>query len=152
MKTIKIKIQGLQVREDGTLVVLTAPHAINAKGAFVMNEAQTRRICQRAGVPSAFGLKHVESLSNGTSFLTIQAEDCKAGDTWKNEKTGETGVYEKDWTKYSNHEIELGFASKMKLAELSLSAAFANPQFSQPTPKVVIPEVVAEENGDEPNV
>lgn len=149
MKTIKIKIQGLQVREDGTLVVLTAPHAINPKGAFVMNEAQTRRICQRAGVPSAFGLKHVESLSNGTSFLEIQAEECKAGDAYEN-KNGEKGTYTKDWTKYSNHSIELGFASKMKLAELSLTAAFANPQFSQPTPKVIVPEKVEDENGDEP--
>lgn len=157
MKTIKLKIKELQINKDGNLVVITEPHTSNPKGAYVMNEAQTSSICRRAGVPSIYGLKHVESLSNGTSFLEIQEDLVKVGDVFtKADGSTQTALGKRDkvtgeligdgsWTKYSNHTIQLGFASKMKLAELSLQAAFANPLSSQPVKRVEVP-VTAEDN------
>lgn len=154
METIRLKIKELQINRDGNLVVITDAHKSNPKGAFVMSEAQTASICRRAGVPNVYALKHVEALSNGTSKLEFTAELCKAGDTYT-KADGSTGVYgDKDWTKYSGHTIQLGFASKMKLAEISLTAAFSNPVLSQPARKVEVP-VVAEESSqseEEPTV
>ena len=153
MKTIKLSIKDVQFTNDGDIAIITDTHAINATGVFVMKGNQAGRILMRAGVPNALALKHLVTLTNGTSKLTVQVEECKAGDAWTNEKTGETGTYEKDWTKLSNHSVELGFAAQMKLVDASLagmSAGFA------PVQRVAAPAPVAAvestENDNVPNV
>ena len=146
MKTLSFPINDVQLTAEGNLVIITTPSKDNAKGVFVMNAAQTARICQRIGIPSALAVKHIISLSNGTSKLTIQSEDVKAGEAWINPKTGETGTYTKDWTKLSNHEVKLGLSAQMKVAEFALQAAFANPmafapmQTASPKAPVVVEE------------
>ena len=153
MKTVKQTITDVQFTNDGDIAIITAPSAINAKGVFVMKGNQANRILQRAGVPNAIALKHLVTLTNGTSKLSIQVEECKAGDVWKNEATGETGTYEKDWTKLSNHSVELGFAAQMKLVDASLagmSSGFAVPQ--RVAAPVAVAAVDSTEGDATPNV
>lgn len=154
MKTLSFPINDVQLTQEGNLVIITTPSKDNTKGVFVMNAAQTARICQRVGIPSALAVKHIIGLSNGTSKLTIQSEDVKAGEAWTNSKTGETGTYTKDWTKLSNHEVKLGVVAQMKVAEFSLQAAFANPmafapvQTASPKVAVVVDEAAANTGAD----
>lgn len=154
MKTIKETITDVQLTQEGNIVFVTVPSKHNAKGVYVMKAAQSNRILQRAGIPNVYALKHLVSITNGTTKLSITLEDCKAGDVWENKTLGTTGVYEKDWVRASNHEVQLGFAGQMKLVEASLAGAFTNNAFSPVAPKVVVAPVASndDEDNDVPNV
>ena len=127
MKTkITLEVQGLQIVGDGKYALLTKPSKTNPSpnGVHIVNQAQIDRISERClGVKNVIGLKHMIQVSNGSAKLTIDAEDCKAGETFT-KANGETGTYTKDWVKYNNHEISLGIVAQMKLAELSLADSF----------------------------
>lgn len=150
MKTqIKLTVLAIQLIGDGKIAVMTKPSRTNPSpnGVHVLNAAQAKRLSERTlGVDNIIGLKHLVELSNGSAVLTIDAEECKAGDAYtKSDKS--TGTYTKDWTKFSNHEMKLGVAAQMKLAELSLANSFNQVQ-TQSAPKsqpTVIAEVVTEE-------
>lgn len=131
MKTtnVSLQIKDIQLTSEGNIVIITPATKLNPKGVYVMNAAQTARICQRTGVPSPLGLKHIIALDNGTAKLTFIEEECKAGETWTNGKTGadlKTGTYEKDWIKSSNHEVQLGFASKQTIGAEVIKSMFSN--------------------------
>ena len=122
MKTqIKLVIIGMQFLPDGKAALITKPSKENPSqnGVHVVTEGQLKRICLRAGLYNPDALKALIDLSNGSAQLVIDAEECKAGDTFK-KANGETGTYTKDWTKYNNHEVILGVVAKMKIAEKAL--------------------------------
>jgi hypothetical protein len=133
MKKITLTLLDVQLLPTpdarGNVAVLITKVATNnpsKNGVHAISAGQLQRIVTRAiGLFNPIGFKHIVSLCNGSAKLTIDMEECKQGDAWKNERTGETGTYEKDWIKYSNHAVELGVLGSMKLAELSLSASFA---------------------------
>lgn len=103
--------------------ILTKPSATNpsANGVHTVNEAQLRRIVTRClGFDSPIGFKHIVDACGGSVKLTIDATECKEGETYT-KSNGETGIYLKNWTKYSNHEVSLGMIGSMKLAELTLA-------------------------------
>lgn len=131
MKKIILQVLGISLfaqpdKNGNVAAILTKPSPSNpsANGVHTINEGQLRRIVTRSlGVFSPVGFKHIIDTCNGSAKLTIDMEDCKSGDTYK-KRNGETGTYTKDWTKYSNHEVQLGVVGSMKLAELSLASAF----------------------------
>lgn len=148
-KTVNQSIIDVQLTNEGNLVLICAPSALNAKGAYVMNAAQTARILQRAGIPNVYALKHLVAITNGTTKMSMEVEECKAGDAWVNAKNNTSGTYEKDWTKLSNHGIELGWVAKQKLVDASLAGAFNNANnFVQAAPRVQAPAAVAVETND----
>jgi hypothetical protein len=151
MKTqIKLTLIGMQFLPDGAAVLITKPSATNpsANGNHIIKEGQLKRICLRAGLYNPDALKALIELSNGSAQLIIDSEDLKAGDTFKNKVTGETGTYTKDWTRRDNHEVILGVVAKMKIAERALdhdiyersysrvSAPVAHVEATEDVPKV----------------
>jgi hypothetical protein len=150
MKTqIKLAVIGMQFLPDGKAVILTKPSKQNPSenGSHVINEGQLKRICLRAGVYNPTALKALIDLSNGSAQLIIDAEDVKAGETFK-KADGETGTYTKDWTKYNNHEIVLGAVAKMKIVENELRTDV----YARPGQSVATSSVKEEEHKDAPNV
>lgn len=140
-KTIVLQVISMQLLAEGA-VIITKPSADNPSknGVHQISAGQLSRIARRTlGVDRPIGLKHMIDVSNGSAKLSIEAELCKAGDTYT-KPNGETGTYgDKDWTKYSNHAIELGAVAKLKLAELSLGNAFQEANYVQ-APKAVVVE------------
>lgn len=129
--TIKLAIIGFSMLPDGRAAVLTRPSKENPSpnGVHELKPGQLSRIAQRTlGFNSPVALKHAIAASQGGAVLTIDREDIKAGDAWENKLTGEKGTYGeknggKNWTKYSNHEIELGLTATVKLMEITANAA-----------------------------
>lgn len=142
MKKITLTLLDVQLLPTpdarGNFAVLITKVATNnpsKSGVHAISAGQLQRIVTRSlGFFNAVTFKHIISLCNGAAKLTIDMEECKAGDTWTNVRTGETGTYEKDWIKYSNHAVELGTLGSMKLAEWSSAASFAQVanQYSAP--------------------
>ena len=129
MKTIKLSIVSMSLLADGSAAVMTKPSKENPSenGVHVLQQGQVQRLCTRTlGFYSPIALKQAIAISAGSAILTIQVQECKAGDAWENKTTGETGVYTKDWTKYSNHEVELGLAATMKMFEIAATAGIQN--------------------------
>lgn len=141
---ITLNVLDVQLRADGGMNVITRKSSNNPSdsGVHVFNAAQTARICQRClGVQSPIALKHAVAMSNGGATLTLDAEKCVVGQTWTNEKTGETGKYGfnadgsrkltkdgkevGDWINYNNHELHVGVAAQAKMLELSFASALA---------------------------
>lgn len=128
---IVLSLIGMSMLADGGAALLTKPSPNNPSenGVHVMNAAQMARLATRAlGFPSVPALKQAIAVSSGAAKLVIDAELIKAGDVWENKATGETGIHTgsktpgkegEPYTKYSNHEIELGFAASMKLLEIT---------------------------------
>lgn len=133
-KTIAIAIKSIEFTNAGELVLVAQPNELNPKGSYVMNAAQEQRLLKRVGIPDAIALKHLIALSNGTSKLSMDVTVMKAGEAWDNGKGGasrKSGIVGeknggKDWTRIENHEITLGFAAQMKVAEIALQSAFSN--------------------------
>lgn len=151
---IKLQIIGVQLLQDARVAIITKLSATNPSpnGVHVVSEGQAKRIAKRAiGVESVPALKALLDISNGSATLIIESEECKQGEAWENKKTGQTGTYDKDWTKYSNHEIELGLSAKMKVAEMIFGHALNNAVTS--TSAVVnTPAKVETSQDDAPNV
>lgn len=160
MKTIKLAVTGMSILADGGAAILTkvGPNNPSANGVHVMNAGQLSRLSTRVlGFDSPIALKHAIAVSNGSAILSIQCEDVKAGDVWENKRTDETGVHTKDYTKYSNHEIELGFAASMKMLEFAAIAGLNNaatfvPPVRKPVNKALGVTADASEPQVEPNV
>jgi hypothetical protein len=165
MKTIKLSVIGMSLLADGGAAILTKPSSTNpsANGVHVVNAGQLARLSTRAlGFNSPMALKHAIGVANGAGILSIEATDVKAGDVWENKTTGETGVHTKDYTKYSNHELDLGFAVSMKMLEIAAMAGINNaaPFVSTPKKAPVVLGVSADTTGtvdtttstEEPNV
>lgn len=148
IKTVSYPIKDIQLTQDGNLVIISTPTKSNPKGVYAFNANQTVRICQRAGVPHPLGLKHIVALDNGTAKITFQEEECIAGQAWTNGKEGaelKTGTYEKDWIKSSNHEVQLGFASKQTIGNVVINSMFSNMGSFQPVARTIPqPVMVAE--------
>lgn len=117
-----------------------------------VNQVQLQRIVTRAlGVFNPIGFKHIVEACNGSAKLTIDALECKEGEAFT-KADGSTDTYKKSWTKYSNHSVSLGIAGSMKLAELSLSASFAEQAMSYATVAPRKSAVVVAETTDNSNV
>ncbi len=133
--TVTVTLNDVQFTNNGELVLICTPNNYNPKGSYVMNAAQEARLLQRAGLSSVMTLKALVDLSNNTSKLSFIAEERKAGEAWDNGKEGaarKSGIIGannggKDWVGFSNHSIELGFAAKMKKAEMALQYEYSNP-------------------------
>ncbi len=128
MKKLILTLLQVQILADGGAVLITKASKENpsANGVHKVSRGQFQRIVTRCiGVFNPIGFKHIVTVCNGSAKLVIDVQECKAGDAWENKVTNETGTYTKDWIKYQNHEVELGLVGSMKLAELSLSASFA---------------------------
>lgn len=152
-RVINLIIIGFEMLADGKAALLTKVSKENpsANGVHVITEGQLRRICLRTlGVFNPIALKHFIELSNGGARLSIDAEDCKTGESFE-KANGEKGTYTKDWTKYSNHSVKLSTVATMKLGELSIAASFANAAQDYSAPRV---KQVAEpvEKDEEPTV
>lgn len=143
----------MSILADGSAALVTkvTPENPSPNGVHVLNAKQIERLCTRTlGFNNPLALKHGITLANGGATLTIDAELCKVGQAWKNEKTGESGIYghdekgvlkadAKDWTKYSNHELKLGYAATNKMFEMALSfgmASIQSPVVAAPVQKV----------------
>lgn len=151
MKTIKISIISMKPTADGGAVLITKPSKENPSenGVHVLKAAQVARISQRClGFVSIIALQQAIAVSNGGAILSIDATECKVGQAWENKVTGEHGIYgqnpdgtmkegAKDWTKYNNHEIELGMAASMKIFEVAITAGVNQAAYSvQPVKQV----------------
>lgn len=141
MKKIVLTVIGMQMLADGSAAVLTRPSSTNpsANGVHVLKPGQVARLSQRVlGFASPIALQQAVKvgISSGTATLTIDAEECKAGAAWENKATGQTGVYEKDWTRYSNHELDLGMTVAMELLRISATAAMSAAIVHQPVAAV----------------
>lgn len=151
IKQVKLNVISIKPLAEGKYAVLTKIGANNpsSNGVHVMNAGQIGRIALRAiGVESAPSLMHAINISNGSAVLTMDSQLIKAGDVWENKVTGETGIHKgstkeghigEPYTKYSNHEIELGFAASQKMLEVFASAAIANAAQFVAAPKVTRP-------------
>lgn len=156
MKKLSLSVIGVQLfsqpnSRGNVAVILTKPSKENpsANGVHEVNGAQLQRIVTRClGVFNPIGFKHIIETCNGAAKLTIDALECKTGETYA-KANGETGTYTKDWTKYSNHEVSLGVIGSMKLAELSLASSFAQLATSYSAPVAVKATVVTEEAKDD---
>lgn len=126
MKKITLAILGMQLLAEGKVALITkaTPENPSKNGVHVLSEGQIRRISIRTlGVYNPVALKHFVELSNGNAKLTIEAEECKAGEAF-DKADGSKGTYTKDWTKYQNHDIKLASVANVKLAEMSIAASF----------------------------
>lgn len=146
-KAVKVTIKDVQVNVNGNLVLICTPTKENPTGVYSFNQGQTARICSRVGIPNPYALKHVVGFSNGTSALQFIQEDVKTGEAWqqlKGKEVVKSGVYEKDWTKTTNHELVLGFAATTMIAQEAIKSMFAAPmQFAAPAPAAVSIPVTA---------
>lgn len=155
-QAVVIGIKSVEFDNNGQLVLVGQPNDFNPKGSYVMNAAQEQRLLKRCGLVSANTLKDLVAVSNGTSKLSYVASFNKAGEAWDNGKEGaarKSGTYTKDWTGFSNHEIDLGFIAKQKMADAALQfemqARAAARGSVQSRPATVAAPVVAEEKNDE---
>lgn len=125
MKKVSLIITGIQIRPDFSGVVLTQPSASNpsATGVFKYTVGQMTRLSNRLGFGNnVIAMKHVATLG---AALTGEIKECKAGEAWVNEKTGEEGVYQSDFTDFRNEEIVLSAVAANKVAEMALQSVFA---------------------------
>lgn len=170
MKTIKLAVTGMSLLADGGAAILTkvGPSNPSANGVHVMNAGQLSRLSTRVlGFDSPIALKHAIAISNGSATLSIDCTEIKAGDTWENKRTGETGIHKgstkpghegEPYTQYSNHEIELGFAASMKMLEITAVAGLNNaativaPARKPANNPLGVPANVGETETAEPNV
>ena len=146
METVVVRIKSIEFDNLGQMVIVAQPNEHNPKGTYVINAAMERRLLQRCNVPDAALLKDLVDLSNGSATLNYTAKKCVAGEAWTNERNGTSGVYTKDWTQFSNHEVNLSFAAKMKLTELRAQFSFAN---AAPRTAVTVNRKVAAPAGPE---
>ena len=129
MKKITLAVIGLSILRDGGIAIITRPGKSNPSpnGVHQFTPAQAARLAARtvgfAGPMALVSLKDFIDLSAGSATLTMDAEECIAGQPWENKATGETGTYEKNWTKYSNHELVLGHSALVTKAQLSYQGA-----------------------------
>lgn len=130
MKKVTLVLTGLQSLADGRHVLVVKPNADYKQEAVVLNAGGIDRLAQRtigfSGPAAIMALKKAIAVSNGSASITFDQELCKAGEAWKNDVTGETGIYgekngQKDWYRSSNHEVSLGIAADMKLLEMAAS-------------------------------
>lgn len=92
-------------------------------GSFVFKNGQVKRLCDRVGVGSPYALKHLAEMGGAT--IAMDTEEVKKGQEWTNERTKQSGIYDKDFTRTSNQEISLGTKAKEKLVDASLAAEFS---------------------------
>lgn len=135
MKKLTFIVLGVQMFAENTrgnvaaLIIKPSAQLLKKDGTQVSsielkpNEFQ-RIVTRTLGIFNPIGFKHIVESCNGSAKLTIDAIDCKEGETFT-KADGSTDVYKKSWTKYNNHAVSLGLIGSMKLAELSLSASFA---------------------------
>ena len=90
MRNINLTISKVTTTNAGDIAIVTNSCKENAKGSWVLTPKQVTRLLESTGLTLA--TKH--ELVGGT--LTVKGQDVKAGDTWTNEQSGETGFYEKD--------------------------------------------------------
>lgn len=148
---VTVSIKSIEFDNMDQLVVVTTPNSHNPKGSYVMNAAQEARLLKRVGLSHVSTLKHLVKLANGTAKLSFIASENKSGDVWDNGKIGaarKSGSYTKDWTGFSNHEIDLGFIANTMIAEMALKAEFENP--GRRTSRIITP-VVANVTADVAN-
>ena len=108
IKNVELVIKEIQVYSDGNGVVDTLQSKDNPSesGVFKQSAKQLARLATRCGAPNVIALKLLVQL--GGSKLTMETELKKAGDSWENEATGETGVFDKDFIQTNNESIQLG--------------------------------------------
>lgn len=137
MKKLTLSLLEVQLLADGGAVLITRPSKENpsANGVHKISAGQFQRIVTRSiGLFNPIAFKALIATCNGSAKLTIEATLCKVGEAWENKVTGEKGTYginadgtakegAKDWTKYSNHAVELGIVGQMKIAELAFGAS-----------------------------
>lgn len=163
MNKIHVAVIGIQPLADGGAVVITRPSKENpsANGVFKLKAGAVARIAQRtlgiAGPLAFVALKQAIAASAGAAIMSVDAITRKAGDVWKNEATGETGVYgakndNKDWVDYRNHEIELPAQVMTSLLGMTYGAALTShaqgafvAPVAQPVRKAVVPAAITEE-------
>lgn len=126
MKKVNLIITDVQVRPDFSGVVITKQSNDNPSktGVFQFTAGGMQRLAARAGLGNPLAMKHVVSLG---ASLQMDVKECKQGDAWENEKTGESGIYEKDFFQTNNEEIKLSSVAAAKVAEIALQSVFANP-------------------------
>lgn len=119
MRNINLTISNVTTTNAGDIAIVTNSCKENAKGSWVLTPKQATRLLASAGLTLA--TKH--ELAGGT--LTVKGQDVKAGDTWTNEQSGETGFYEKDHfrNQISDMTIELTPQASMRV---SVSKEIAN--------------------------
>lgn len=134
MKQVKVAVIGFQPLADGGAVVLTRPSSSNPSenGVFKLKAGAVARIAQRAlgitGPLAVVALKQAIGSCSGKAVMSIDVFERKAGETWENKTTGETGVYGvksdgKDWLDYRNHEIDLGAELLGRMLDRTLDRA-----------------------------
>ena len=136
MKNVKLAILDIQIFADGAGVIVTEKSKDNPSdsGVFKQTKGQLDRLANRAGTGNAFALKHLASL--GGSYLAMDTEECKAGDSYVDDRTGEEGTYSKDFINTRNESVELSHAGKAMIIQVALGSAFAQAPVPAPAPQV----------------
>jgi len=137
MKNVRLEILDVQLFADGSGVVITKQSKDNPSdsGVFKQTSGQLERLANRAGTGSVLALKHLASLG-GSSFV-MDTEECKKGEAYIDDRTGEEGIYTKDFINTKNEAVDLSHAAKSMIIQISLQNAFAQaPVVSAPAPIV----------------
>jgi hypothetical protein len=123
MKSLTLTVKGIQINPDGSGVVLTVPSATNPSksGVFKYSAGGLQRLATRAGLGNPFVLKQVVALG---ASINMDATERKAGEAWENEKTGETGVYSKDYIDTRNEEIVFSAVAQSMITQSALASVF----------------------------
>jgi hypothetical protein len=104
-------ILDINIYADGNGAIITSKTAENTKGVWSQTANQLARLAKQAGAGSA---KELKLAGKGASFI-IEGKHVKAGETYTNEKTGETGVFTKDHFRVENTSIELSPQGQLML-------------------------------------
>jgi hypothetical protein len=119
MRNINLTISNVTTTNAGDIAIVTNSCKENAKGSWVLTPKQATRLLASAGLTLA--TKH--ELVGGT--LTVNGQDVKAGDTWTNEQSGETGFYEKDHFRNQISDMSIALTAQASM-RVSVSKEIAN--------------------------
>jgi len=172
MKTVQIPI--LQVNTDlnqyNKCSIITPASAANKSGVFQLTPKHLNALANKIGLDDADFLRSAITQAGGDRCeLVVTFESVKKGESWVNEKTGETGIFNFDHERILSHEIVLSESAMEYIAGVTreadvlavrearkarrsrvLTLGTKSVKISDSAPKEVSPkeEVTPEEEGD----
>lgn len=118
MRNISLTISKVSITNEGNYSFVTGACKENAKGSWVLSPKQATALLATVGLTLA-----TKYMAVGGQ-LTIPGQDVKAGDTWTNEQSGETGIYTKDHFRNQISDMSLELNQEKSL-ENSIAQAVA---------------------------
>ena len=130
VKVLSVQVPLLQVNTElnqyNKCVVVTPSNISNPKGAYQLTPAHLENIAKKVGLEDAELLRSCITQAGGDRCeIIISYSPVKVGETWLNEKTGETGQYSVDHNKIVDYEIVLSESALDYVAKVTLDADVA---------------------------